>query len=321
VTIFEAGGYPRHRVCGEFIAGLRERTIESLGLAGVLRDALPRTTVSWFRGGRAIRRQSLGRPALAVSRHTLDQRMAEDFVAAGGDLRTHTRISPGTTSEGWIHSGGRARRPSEWIGLKVHARGLSLESDLEFHLGDRSYVGLCELPGGEVNICGLFQRRSGLKTSRSSALVDYLKASGLEALALRLRGAECEADSFTAVAGFNFALPKSDPGDGEGPRQEIALGDAYAMIPPFTGNGMAIAFQSAETALPHLVAWARGERAWSETASLVKEALQRRFGRRLYLASKLHPFLFSPSGQAVFNWVNRSRLLPLDVISSAIHAH
>ena len=32
VTLHEAGEYPRHRVCGEFIAGLDERTRARLGL-------------------------------------------------------------------------------------------------------------------------------------------------------------------------------------------------------------------------------------------------------------------------------------------------
>ena len=40
VTIFEAGDYPRHRVCGEFISGLESATIDRLGLAPLLADAL-----------------------------------------------------------------------------------------------------------------------------------------------------------------------------------------------------------------------------------------------------------------------------------------
>ncbi|HEU5081667.1 MAG TPA: NAD(P)-binding protein [Opitutaceae bacterium] len=316
-TIFEAGDYPRHRVCGEFIAGLRDRTIAQLGLADVLADALPCQSVRWFRAGRLIRRQTLSRPARAISRYSLDQRMAEAFVAAGGELRTHSRISSSTTEEGRVFSSGRVRRESEWIGLKVHARGLVLESDLEFHLGDRCYVGLCALPDGSINICGLFQVRSGVSTSRTSALFSYLDAVGLGSLAAKLRSADCDEASFSAVAGFSFDLPAND----DGADSPLSLGDAYAMIPPFTGNGMAIAFQSAETALPHLIAWAKGETSWPQTMRVTKEALQKRFGRRFFLASKLHPFLFHPPRQAVFNLVNRARLLPLEVISSAIHAH
>ena len=41
VTVYEAGHYPRHRVCGEFITGLPRRTRERLGLDPFLADAAP----------------------------------------------------------------------------------------------------------------------------------------------------------------------------------------------------------------------------------------------------------------------------------------
>src|ERR1044072_7840589 len=39
-AVYEAGDYPRHRVCGEFITGLDASTIDRLGLADVLRGGL-----------------------------------------------------------------------------------------------------------------------------------------------------------------------------------------------------------------------------------------------------------------------------------------
>lgn len=315
-TIFEAGEYPRHRVCGEFIAGLRDRTIATLGLGDLLSDALLHRSVRWFRDGRVIRRQTLSHPARAISRHVLDQRLADAFVANAGELQIRSRIGNFTTNEGSVQASGRVRRESDWVGLKVHVRELPLESDLEFHLGDHAYVGLCRLPGGEVNVCGLFKLRKGLATTRTSALFSYLEAAGLEQLSASLRAVECDEASFSAVAGFNFDLAKAS--DDVAP--SVSLGDAYAMIPPFTGNGMAIAFQSAETALKPLIDWSLEKADWSQTCGIISSALRQRFGQRLYLASKLHPFLFSPSRQAVFNFVNRTGLLPLRAISSAIHA-
>ena len=38
VELHEAASYPRHRVCGEFISGLSETTVETLGLGAVLED-------------------------------------------------------------------------------------------------------------------------------------------------------------------------------------------------------------------------------------------------------------------------------------------
>lgn len=95
VTVFEAGSYPRHRVCGEFISGLGETTIARLGLQPLLADAQRLDEVEWYFGGRPTRRQQLPSPALAVSRYVLDARMAEAFIAAGGRLRTATRVEMG----------------------------------------------------------------------------------------------------------------------------------------------------------------------------------------------------------------------------------
>jgi hypothetical protein len=91
------------------------------------------------------------------------------------------------------------------------------------------------------------------------------------------------------------------------------------MIPPFTGNGMAMAFQSAETALPPLLAYARGTAAWSDTCEVISGALRRRFRLRLASAAAVHPFLFSPARQRVLSALNRVRLVPLAPLYAALH--
>ena len=73
VTLHEAGEYPRHRVCGEFITGLAASTIQRLGLAPALRDALHHEEVAWSVGGASPRIQHLPSPALGLSRHALDE--------------------------------------------------------------------------------------------------------------------------------------------------------------------------------------------------------------------------------------------------------
>ena len=311
-TIFEAGHYPRHRVCGEFIAGLKERTIETLGLREILADARQHYSVNWYRRDRLVRYQTLANPAIALSRYALDARLAETFEKAGGQLKTGSRISDKTTPPGRIYATGRKRVSSEWLGLKLHVRGFTLASDLEFHLGNQAYVGLCGIENQEVNVCGLFHLQHGLAVTRSSALLRYMTETGLEALAARIAAAQIDEASFSAVAGLNFERPKGVP-------DRIYLGDAYAMIPPFTGNGMAIAFQSAECALSPLVAWAKQECEWSQVVAVVSTALRQRFSRRLTLASRLHPFLLSPGPQSLFDVANRTGLLPLRTIANAVH--
>src|SRR6185503_15755774 len=97
VVIWEAGTYPRHRVCGEFISGNGLETMQRLGL----REALAQTptrmalTAAFFAGDHPARVRALPRAALCVSRHHLDARLAERFRELGGELRCGVRWKEG----------------------------------------------------------------------------------------------------------------------------------------------------------------------------------------------------------------------------------
>jgi flavin-dependent dehydrogenase len=311
-AIFEAGDYPRHRVCGEFITGLDRNTIERLELGPLLADALQHREVAWFIGEKRARLQRLPSPALGLSRHVLDARLAEAFVAAGGELRTRTRFAATDFADGRIFATGRRRGDSPWIGLKFHARRLTPEHDLELHLGDEAYVGLSRVENGRTNVCGLFRRRA-LCAKGPNLLLGYLDAAGLGALAERLAAADPDPASCSAVVAMSFdGRVSSSP-------ERVTLGDACAMIPPFTGNGMAMAFQSAEIALDPLLAYTRGETAWRETCQRIHTALAKRFRLRLASAHALHPYLLHRPRQRVLGVLTRARLLPLRPLYQLLH--
>lgn len=312
VTLHEAHDYPRHRVCGEFIAGLSAQTIARLGLASALADAIPHHEVAWFMGEKLARVQRLPTPALGLSRHTLDARLAREFLALGGDLRTRSRFASTANLPGRIFANGRRRAiDSPWLGLKLHVRDLTLARDLELHLGAHAYVGLAGIEDGSVNVCGLFRRRP-LRQRGPQLLLAYLEAAQLPALAARLRAATLQPDTLCAVAAvaFDRRIHASDA---------IRLGDASAMIPPFTGNGMAMAFQSAELALQPLLAYARRAADWPETCRATHAALRGQFRVRLASASALHPFLLKPPHQFLLGALTRARLLPLRPLYATLH--
>jgi flavin-dependent dehydrogenase len=322
-TVIDAGNYPRHRVCGEFITGLPKRTIQRLQLESILKDARPNYEVVWFSGGEEVRRQRLPAPALSISRYLLDSRLAESFVSAGGALVTNTRSAANTDAAGRVFATGRRRGDSTWLGLKVHAHGLPLRGDLELHLGDHAYVGLVRVEHDQVNICGLFRRQaeSSLQSKtpigaagdeRSEVLLRYLRGCGLDSLARRITAVEIDESSFSAVAALGFDIRVST-------QAELRLGDACAMIPPFTGHGMAMAFQSAEIALDPLVAYAHGRLDWTKARRQIQARLQRRFRLRLAAARGFHAFLFAPRWQRWLALLNRAHLLPLRPIYSALH--
>lgn len=311
VSLLEAGTYPRHRVCGEFIAGLAQETIAALGLGEVLAGALAHREVAWISGARVVRVQRLPQPALGISRHRLDARLAAAFVAAGGILRERTRLFRPAPQAGRVLATGRSPGRSPWLGLKVHVPGLKLRHDLEVHLGDQCYVGLSGVEDGRVNLCGLFRRRP-ISRRGPAVLFAYLEAAGLGDLAERVRHAGVDPTSFSAVAAIAFArrVPRANT---------VVLGDASTMVPPFTGNGMAMAFQSAELAVAPVAAFARREIPWTETVRLVQRGLNRRFRVRLASASLLHPYLLRPTRQRLLAWLGRAHLLPFRPLYAALH--
>ncbi|MEO6875418.1 MAG: hypothetical protein ABI222_11425 [Opitutaceae bacterium] len=310
-TVVEAGDYPRHRVCGEFITGLRPSTIARLGLAPILADALSHREVAWFIRDQPARVQRLPSPALGLSRFALDARLAAAFVAAGGTLQTHTRVTDTSAPAGRVFATGRRRSRSTWLGLKIHARNLLLARELELHLGDQGYVGLSRIEGGEVNICGLFRRRE-LCAKGPDLILGYLQAAGLSALVQRLAGAQLDPASFCAVAavGFDRRVARAD---------RVRVGDTCAMIPPFTGNGMAMAFQSAEAVLDPLLAYAAGRLTWAACCRNCDRQLRRRFRVRLASAALLHPYFLQPRRQFWLASLNRAQLLPLRPLYALLH--
>ncbi len=303
VTVHEAGAYPRHRVCGEFISGLSPAQQEALGVADVLAEAPRHVETAWFRGERAFFRARLPEAAIAVSRHELDARLAEKFTALGGELRCGERVEPAV--DGWVASCGRARveRP-RWLGLKAHFTGVPLTAGLEMHLGRGGYAGVTALAGGRVNVCALLPATSSGGVPRGERVVAQLEKCGLGALAARLRQGSCVVESVTGVT--HFALGWHGGG---GAVPFVEIGDRAAIIPPFTGHGMSMAFQSALVVAPHVARWSAGA-PWAEARASAAAALRAAFAPRVRWAMALHPFLCSGAGQAVLVAAARGRLLP-----------
>lgn len=310
VRVLEAGNYPRHRVCGEFISGVTEETLCVLGIDGLLADARRHCSLQWYESGKLIHRDHFKDPALGISRYLLDERLVHQLQAIGGVIETGIRARP-SPGEGKVWAAGRRPCNGRWIGLKAHVRDLPQSADLEMHAGRNGYAGLAGVEDGWTNVCGLFRLDRSISATGSELLPAYLEAGGNDALAKALRASEWKSGSFSAVAGFELGRQTPLPG-------LLTLGDAESMIPPFTGNGMSMAFQAAECALTPLTAWSRGEISWTLAANTVRAAIKRRFARRLMVAQGLHPVLFAASGRSLLEKLASSHLLPFQPMLTLI---
>ena len=292
VTVIEAGHYPRHRVCGEFISGSGAKVLRHLGIEQALEGRLRMARdAAFFSSTCLLSKRSLPDAAYCVSRTVLDTALSEMFQDSGGELRTGERCRESISEEGIVCAMGRRARAAtkdwRWIGLKAHASNVRLTADLEMHLTRNSYVGLCQLPDGETNICGLFRRR--LNEPLRGRPEDELRGKPRSPLFHRLKEAQFDRASVCAVAGLSLRSEAFDT-------RQCRIGDALTMIPPITGNGMSMAFESAQCATARLVEYARGEISWNEATERIAEALRMAFARRLRCAAIIQRILFSAMG-------------------------
>lgn len=308
VTLREAGRYPRHRLCGEFVNGVSDATLAKLGLGGLFDDARVHSDMTWWSKGEKIAEAELERPVRALSRWEMDRRMSELFVEQEGSLLCGERVSC-EPSEGRVWAAGRKlQKKTGWLGLKAHFLGLETCSGLEMHLGNGGYVGLTPVEGGRVNVCGLFRQNDSSQGKGSERLLSYLRECGLEGLVARLREAEADEVSVTGISGIGFGA--------QGQHSELlALGDAERMIPPFTGNGMSMAFEASECAVDPLVDYSLGKRGWRDTSSLIGTRLQERFQKRITLARGLHGFILNSQAQDVLAAVAKPGFLPFTFLN------
>lgn len=298
VAVIEAGVYPRHRVCGEFINGRGLDVLADLGVLASLKTAggCAAATAIFCVPDSSSPVRRLPKDAFCVSRFLLDASLARSFVEQGGRLVEGNRWQEEFAQPGCVRATGRRPNPGaggpRWFGVKAHARQLPLEADLEMHFGPRGYVGICRVEGGRANVCGLFRESesAGSGTGAGRVLKQLVSGAGAD-LRARLECADWDLESVCTVAGLPLHVGLREA---EASPDECAIGDAAAMIPPVTGNGMSMAFESAALAVDPLADYAGGQLGWEDCCRAVADRERRHFARRLRWANTFHRWLFRP---------------------------
>ena len=300
-TIYESGDYPRHRVCGEFISGQGQTVLDRLGLLADFEKAgaVHATTAIFVSGAAKSPVRKLSAPALCLSRYKMDALLAAKFKDLGGELHVSSRWNLDHSGEGIVSATGRRLEPVEneirWFGVKAHIPNTSpvcLEADLEMHISPDGYVGVNLVNDGRVNVCGLFRARPD--KPRLESKEEWLLGKHDSSLRERLKNAQFEPQSFCSVAGIQLKPRRASA------RDICCIGDALTMTPPVTGNGMSMAFESAEIALEPTAAYSRGEIQWNEAKRQIAIHCDATFSRRLAWARVLQWMMMSRGVQNGF---------------------
>ena len=274
VLLIERADGPHHKVCGEFLsietqAQLRRLEIDPLTLGAATIDHLA------VHSARRSVAQALPFRALSLSRRRLDQAIMRRAAQCGAQVKTNACVrSVRNGGAGWTlrcDDGGEVacrnlvlatgkwglrgiedERDHSLVGLKMHLRPSSaarhaLRGRVELVLLDRTYAGLELVEGGIANLCLLLPRAVVAQLGPGwPALRDHLSAVSSR-LAEHLDGAEPLFEKPLAVV-----CPNGGHLHGEDEPVFFRVGDRLAHIPPFTGDGLAIALSSAALAAEHI---------------------------------------------------------------------
>ncbi|TFE68009.1 NAD(P)/FAD-dependent oxidoreductase [Methylacidiphilum caldifontis] len=283
VAIYEAADYPLKKVCGEFLSGLPFWVIEKLGIEDIL-GKFPQAQEASFTI--AKKRKFVLKflfPVYLTPRETLDSLLARRFVDLGGTLYTRS-FCPYSFQEGVVVACGKKKEAGQWIGLKVHLRGVKLDYDLEMYAATQGYLGLCKIDSQTVNLCGLFKKTKVLAQSKRDLFRAYLKLMELTQPYIYFENSQFIEESFAAIPSFALGFhPHKE--------QDVKIGDSFVTVPPFMGNGMAMAMESAAIATDDLVLYAQGKLSWPQAIKNINRKLKKRFFSRVYLGLFLHPQL------------------------------
>ncbi|MFQ3577719.1 MAG: hypothetical protein SNJ52_01750 [Verrucomicrobiia bacterium] len=315
VTVHEAGRYPRHRVCGEFLSGFDSEVAAQIGIAEWLQSrATSNTSIVWISEGREILRRNLEIPVFGISRYELDAKLVEQVRCHGGQVLENERCGPECDIDGWLLATGAPKPfPARWIGLKAHYLSSPMRADLEMHLAAGAYVGVSRIEDGKVNVCGLF--RSDLIGRGCSDLSSAAAACRLEGLVETLATGDEVPGSKCACA-----LPDYGWRGGSPTHRAAAIGDRSARIPPFTGHGMALAMSAGFQAANRVAEWAIGCSTWDRTRARISWENWRSQARPIATASLLHPMLASRSGRKFLEWLCGLNMIPFKTLRHLTHA-
>jgi len=277
VALIDRDAFPRDKLCGEFLSYDALPIVEKFGIDIAKAPAIQRCRV--VSRGRAFE-FDFPRAARGVSRLLLDDLLFRHAANSGAQQVQLTAISATrdrvTTDNGEIAARvvvgawGRWGRFDQQLGrefVRDHAhrnfgfkRHYTGDGDgaIELYSFERGYLGVSAIENGQTNICGLVHesRLAGHK-GRWESFVDEIRREEpqLDAMYARYQPAQ---DNFLSSEPVIFR--------GKSPVEQgiFMIGDASGTIDPLTGNGMAMAMQSAVLVEPFVLYTLSGKRDFAE---------------------------------------------------------
>jgi flavin-dependent dehydrogenase len=287
VLLLEREREPQHKVCGEFLS---QEAVESLRALGVDPADFGAKTIHSVRlaGARGVTSAELPFTAMSMTRRQLDEALLQRAEQSGvnvcrGRRVVRVRCEGDVWSADVEQSGGAdssiaaktlfvatgkhdvmglprlAGTQRGMVGFKMYFRlrreqAEQLNGHVELLLFRGGLSGLQLVEDGSANLgCIVQQKRLRQLGGRWENLLEAMRRE-CSHLADRLAGAEALLERPLAIAPIPYGYVREAASDGL-----WALGDQAAVIPSFTGDGMAIALHSGRLAATMYLAGASAE--------------------------------------------------------------
>ncbi len=306
VVLFEAKGFPRHKVCGEFVSAEALDVLADL-LSGppdgslLVESAQVLRRTRLFLGSRVID-APLSPPAVSITRYELDAALWQAADAAGVDTRANYEVSAidgdgpfaVQTSAGayeakalamaagrWSQfTPDRAVAPGpKWIGVKAHFREIDPNPSTDLYFFENGYCGVQPIAKDTVNACAMV--RSDRATSLPEAFALHPKLA-------RRAAAWKPLMQPVSTAPLIYRQPRPVRGN------MIFAGDAAAFIDPFVGDGISIALRSGRVAAQCLSTFLFEKKTLAESIRQYERRYAEQFAPLLSAASRARSLLELP---------------------------
>lgn len=255
------------------------------GTTAIRTTVIPNTTTQ------KIEPQTLQRVCYVVAlrsegrQHSVCARM----VLAAAGRQSRAALYPGPPpNEQRQQQQARHARLTRSVGVKRHYSGLSMPCQVALFLFEGGYAGINPVEGGRANLCLLVEEETFRAVGGTVEGMIAAAAAANEALGEQLAGAHPLEETTCTVAAVNTESPAC-PWQGL-PR----LGDAAVMLPPFCGDGMAMALRGAQLCVDGADAYLRGDCTLDEWAAHYTAAWRAEFAPRVRLARRLQRLLMMP---------------------------
>lgn len=255
-TVLEAGSYPAHKVCGEFISP------ESLTLLKQWNVHPHLIVKSRFHSAQKEYSLTFPTPAGSLSHLSLDPALAQYASSLGADIRTQVKVKAIVPKErGQMHqiklSTGEilmtptlliavGRLPGfhapviepHFLGIKAHFKGIELDNTLEMFGFQGAYLGLCPIEERKSNLACLAKIDQVKSVGSVNRFMEKLLSEN-PYLKERVKSGECLFDEWMTAPVPSFGL-KNTPDW----QDTYFIGDAALTIPPACGDGLSLAITS-----------------------------------------------------------------------------